>query len=106
MFRMLLRFIGLCLLASAFVSLILDTTRSLSSGTLVVTSLGDSLLALPSSQFALARDFIERHTPSLIWDPVLMDLLKLPAWLAFGLLGGLTIWLGGKPAPKFGFSSR
>lgn len=102
---MLLRFIGLCLLAAAFVFLILDGTRSLSSGTLFVTSLGDSLLAIASGKVDSARDFIERHIHPLLWD-VLTDLFKLPAWLAFGVLGGLIIRLGRKPASRFGFSSR
>ena len=57
-------------------------------------------------KFDLARDFIERHVHPFVWDPVLVDLLRLPQWLVFGVIGGLAIRLGGKPAPKFGFSSR
>jgi hypothetical protein len=106
MFRLLLRFLGLCLLATAFVTLIVDAMRSVTSGTLYITSIGESLMALLPGSFVLARDFIERHVHPVIWDPVLIDLLRSPVWLALGVIGGLTIWLGGKPAPKFGFSSR
>jgi hypothetical protein len=106
MFRLFLRFLGLCLLASAFVSLIVDATHSITSGTVNVTSIGESLMALLPIKFVLARDFVERHVPPAVWDPVLVHLLRVPQWLALGVIGGLTAWLGGKPAPKFGWSSR
>jgi hypothetical protein len=106
MFRLILRFLGLSLLAIAFVILIVDASHSIASGTLYVTSIGGSLMSLLPGKFVLARDFMEIHVHPLIWDPVLVDLLKLPLWLFFGVIGGLTIWLGSKPAPKFGFSSR
>ena len=106
MFRLLLRFLGLCLLAAAVVGLIVDTTHSLSSKTLVVTPIGESLVALLPSKFDVARDYIERHVHPFVWDPVLVDLLRLPQWLVFGIIGGLALRLGGKRAPKFGFSSR
>lgn len=106
MFRLLLRFLGLCLLAAAAVGLIVDTTHSLSSKTLVVTSIGESLMTLLPSKFEVARDYIERHVPPFVWDPVLVDLLRLPEWLVYGVIGALALRLGSKPAPKFGFSSR
>jgi hypothetical protein len=106
MIRLFLRFLGLCLLAAAFIFLIVDATRSVSSGTLFVTSIGDSVMALQPGKFVWARDFIESHVHRVIWDPVLVDLQRLPVWVVFGIIGGGTIRLGGKPVPKFGFSSR
>ena len=94
------------MLAFAFVSLIVDAMRTVTGGTFFVTSIGESLMALLPGKFVLARDFIERQVPPVIWDPVLIDLLRLPVWLAFGVIGGMTIWLGSNPAPKFGISSR
>jgi len=106
MFRLFLRFLGLCLLATAFVTLIVDATRSITSGTLSITSIDESFMALLPLKLVLARDFIEHHVHPVIWDPVLVDFLRLPIWLAFGVIGGLIIRLGSKPASKFGFSSR
>ena len=106
MIRLFLRFLGLCLLAAAFVSLVVDTTHSVSSGTLYVTSIGESLMALLPDKFLLALDFIESHVHRVNWDPVLVEFLQLPTWLVVGFIGALTIRLGSKPAPKFGFSSR
>jgi hypothetical protein len=106
MFRLLLRVLGLCLLAAAFVTFIVDATHSVTSGTLHVTSIGECLTALVPGGFAVARDFVEAHVHRVIWDPIVVDLLRLPVWLACGAIGALAIRLGGKPAPKFGFSSR
>ncbi|MGH6846040.1 MAG: hypothetical protein ACREC0_00980 [Methylocella sp.] len=106
MFRLLLRFLGLCLLATAFVALLGDVTRSIVGRRLYVTPLGERLMALAPGKLALAQAFVERHVHPFIWDPVLVDLMRLPVWLAVGAIGCLAIWLGGKPAPRFGFSSR
>jgi hypothetical protein len=106
MFRLLLRFLGLCLLATAFVTLLGDVTRSVAHARLTVTSLGETLMALAPGKLALAQAFVERHVHPFIWDPVLVDFMHLPVWLAVGLIGCFAIRLGRKPAPQFGFSSR
>jgi hypothetical protein len=106
MFRLLLRFLGLCLLAIAFASLIVDARRSVMSGNLYITPIGDTLLALAPAKLAMARVLIQHYVGPFIWDPILVGLMRLPVWLAAGVAGGLAAWLGKKPAPKFGFSSR
>jgi hypothetical protein len=106
MFRLFLRFLGLCLLATAFVTLLGDVTRSVAGARLSVTPLGETLMALAPGKLALAQALVERHVHPFIWDPVLVDLMRLPVWLAAGVAGVLATWLGNKPAPKFGFSSR
>ncbi|MGH6830889.1 MAG: hypothetical protein ACREDG_07015 [Methylocella sp.] len=106
MFRRLLRFLGLCLLATAFVTLLGDVTRSVAGASLSVTPLGETLGALAPGKLTLAQAFVARQIHPLIWDPVLVDLMRLPVWLAVGAIGCLAIWLGSKPAPRFGFSSR
>jgi hypothetical protein len=106
MFRLLLRFSGLCLLATAFVTLLVDVTRSVAGARLYVTPLGDTLMALAPGKLALTQAFVEDRVHPIIWDPVLVDLMRLPVWLAVGAIGCMAIWLGRKPAPRFGFSSR
>jgi hypothetical protein len=106
MFRLLLRFLCLCSLATAFVTLLGDVTRSVAQARLHVTSLGETLMTLAPGKLALAQAFIERQVHPFIWDPLLVDLMRLPVWLTVGVVGCLAIWLGGKPAPRFGFSSR
>ena len=46
MFRLLLRLLGLCLLATAFVTVLGDVTRSVAGAKLYVTPLGETLMAL------------------------------------------------------------
>jgi hypothetical protein len=106
MCRLLLRFLGLCLLATAFVTLLDDITRSVAGARLSVTPLGEALTALAPGKLAFAHAFVARQVHPFIWDPVLVDLMRLPVWLAVGAIGCLAIWLGSKPAPRFGFSSR
>jgi hypothetical protein len=106
MFRPVFRFLGLCLLATAFVTVVVDVTRSVTGGKEHVTPLGEALTALAPGKVASARGFIERHVHPFVWDPILVDLMRLPVWLAFGGIGCLAIRLGRKPPPKFGFSSR
>ena len=106
MFRLLLRFLGLCLLATAFVTLLGDVTRSLAGARLSVTPLGETLMALAPGKLALAQAFVARQIHPFIWNPVLVDFMRVPVWLTVGAIGCLAIRLGSKPAPKFGFSSR
>jgi hypothetical protein len=106
MFRLLLRFVGLCLLATAFVTLLGDVTRSVMGGRLYVTPLGERLMALAPAKLGLVQAFVERQVHPFIWDPVLIHLMRLPVWLSVGAVGCLAIRLGSKPAPRFGFTSR
>jgi len=106
MFRLLLRFLGLCLLATAFVTLLGDVIHSVAGARLSVTPLGETLTALAPGRLALAQAFVAHQVHPFIWDPILVDLMRLPVWLAVGAIGCLAIWLGSKRAPRFGFSSR
>jgi hypothetical protein len=106
MFRLLSRFLGLCLLATAFITLLGDVTHSVAGAKLFVTPLGETLMAVAPGKLALAQAFVTRQVHPFIWDPVLVDLMRLPVWLAVGAIGCLAIRLGSKPAPRFGYSSR
>jgi hypothetical protein len=106
MFRLLLRFSGLCLLATAFAMLTVDVTRSVADGRFKPTPIGETLMALSPAKLAAAQVFVEHHVHPFIWNPLLLDLMRLPVWLGVGAVGGLVAWLGKKPAPKFGFASR
>jgi hypothetical protein len=105
MIRLFSRFLSLCLLASAFIMLTIDVTRSVASAKLYFTPISEALSELAPGKLALARDVIERHIP-FIWDPLLVALMQLPAWVGVGAAGALLAWMGKKPAPSFGFSSR
>jgi hypothetical protein len=106
MLRFILRFFGFCLMATAFTALVVDTTRSVSSGKLHVTTLGETLMGLAPAKLNAAQIFIEHRLHPLVWDPIVADLMSMPVWLGIGAAGAFVAWLGRRPAPKFGFSSR
>ena len=101
MFRFLLRLVGLLSLAGAFAALVIDGTRSLAGGRVMLTPLSDL--------FAQRVGLIERSASSLhpiLWDPVATTLLRLPLWMSLGLFGVLLLQLARPPAPVIGYSDR
>ena len=51
----------------------------------------DLLYAIWPGKLIVAQILAERLSP-LLWDPFLIGLLTLPAWLLLGLPGGLLAW--------------
>jgi len=96
-----LRFLSLCLLAAAFIMLVIDAKRSYASAALFSTPAGEALAAFAPEQWAAAQDFIERHASAAV-----AEFARWPAWLCLAVCGAVLAWLGKKPRPKFGFSSR
>lgn len=105
MIRLLLRLLGLCLLAYAFIALILDVTHTMADGKLQVTPAGEALSRLSPSGFAFAQEALARHLP-WAFHPLLLGLTRLPLWLGAGAAGWLAVRLGRKSAPKFGYLPR
>jgi hypothetical protein len=105
MTRLFFRFVGLLFLAGAFAALIVDGTRSISSGSLEILPLGRGATKVAPELFVKLHTVLEIHTP-LLWDPVLVTILLLPAWLVFGGLGFLLMVLTRPRTPKIGYSRR
>ena len=88
MLRLLTRFLGLLLLAGGFIALIVDGTRSIAGGRLMVTSLRNGVAdALP----ALSESLSAVQKSSFLWDLLLGALLFVPVSVACGGLGALFI---------------
>jgi hypothetical protein len=80
------------LLLLAAVALITDVTRTTSGDAgLVVTSLAEHWRAIAPGTFDAARAAVTRRAGGWMWDPVILGMLRLPAWL---MLGGLGLGLG------------
>ena len=105
MLRLFFRFVGLLVLAGAFVSLIVDGTRSVAARSTEILPLGRTATALAPDAFVKTHTFIETHAP-LLWDPVLVTILLLPTWLVLGVVGFVLLALSRRPAPKIGYSRR
>jgi hypothetical protein len=90
-----LRFIAAVLLLVAVVALIYDATRTLSGpGGIVTTPLIEHWSKLAPGSLKSAQSAVERTTHPLLWDPLLVSLIRLPVWALFGVLGLLLAYAG------------
>lgn len=103
MIRFIFRFIGLWLVAGAFVALVIDGTRTIAASRLVITPFRDTWMALhPTSLEAL-----QKNVSGAFWDPVAVNLLAAPFWAVVGVLGILFLVIGRpRRAAAIGYSSR
>ncbi|RDJ20258.1 hypothetical protein DWF00_19855 [Bosea caraganae] len=106
MLRFLLRMLGYLSVAGGFVVLVLDGARSIANSTLLFTPLSETLTALLRERYALIQPMVERNIHPLLWDPVLLNLLKAPTAVAGFALGFALLWLGARPKPKIGVVTR
>jgi hypothetical protein len=105
MFRLLLRTIGLFLLAGAFAALVIDGTRSIAGGALSLTSFEAMLGWIAPDKVGGLKPAIQ-HISAFLWDPVAVHLLLLPTWVVLGTLGALIMLVTRRRQAKIGFSSR
>jgi hypothetical protein len=106
MFRFLFRFIGLWLLAGAFVALVIDGTRSITAGRVVIMPVVEAWLAIHPASLEWIKMIVERDVSPRLWDPVLLYLLYAPLWALLGVLGGVLVVLGRRRPRPIGYSSR
>ncbi len=95
MLRLLIRFLGLLLLAGGFAALIVDGTRSLAGDGLHVTPLSEGAADLFPAQMKAFRIALEEKAPQ-IWASIVFALLLAPLSLTLTGLGGLLIALSRK----------
>jgi hypothetical protein len=106
MFRFLFRFIGLWLLAGAFVALVIDGTRSITASRFVVVPLGAAWETIHPGSIEWLKTFVERDLSLRLWDPVLLTILNAPLWVALAVLGAILVALGRRRPRPIGYSSR
>jgi hypothetical protein len=82
------RVIGSCLVVLAALTLAYDLATGLSGGgTLGFASVGEVWGRLSAPSLNLVQAIVQRYLFPALWDPVLITLLLLPAWLTAGILG-------------------
>ena len=101
--RFILRFVGLLLLAGAFVALIVDGAYSIAGGALHITTLGETWFSIHQNSLLLLQPAVERHLAVWLWDPVIQTVLERPTWLVLGILGAFLVLLGRKKPPLIGY---
>ncbi|MGH6760571.1 MAG: hypothetical protein ACRECW_03145 [Phyllobacterium sp.] len=84
-----MRLFSLVTLAIAVIAAVIDAARSLGASRLVTTSLGESWMQLSPDTLSKSGAWAEANLYPLLWDPVLLAILKAPTWLFFLALAGL-----------------
>ena len=102
MIRFLLRFLGLWVLAAAFICLVYDGTRSIAASTFVKTEVRDIWTAIDQNSLARLKPAIENHA-AWLWNPVMQTFLYQPTWLVLGVVGSFLILFGRKKKPLIGY---
>jgi hypothetical protein len=103
MFRFLLRFIGLWMLAAAFIFLVYDGAGWVANGVLNSMRVGTLWASIHQSSLLLLQPAVERHVAGWLWNPVIMTILEQPVWLVFGVIGVVLVLLGRKKKPLIGY---
>lgn len=89
------KFLGSWMLAVATLVLINDVTRGVvPGGRLTFLSMRGLWQMIHDGSLATVQSAVQRGVHPLAWDPVLIGLLKLPAWFLLGLVGGLLCYAG------------
>jgi hypothetical protein len=103
MIRFLFRFVGLCLLATAFVLFVYDGTKSIANHELLYTRLGDVWAIVDQNSLNVIQGWLKQKL-SWAWDPYLQGGFDLPAWAVVGILAAFMILLGRKRKPLIGYA--
>lgn len=94
MIKAALRLVSMVLLAVAVIMAVLDATRSIAAGVVVMTPLGSSWAALSRQSLAGFEALVTENLPGLVWDPVVLWLLSLPGFAVFAALALLVALAG------------
>ena len=103
MIRFLLRFLGLWMLAAAFIFLVYDGAGWVANGVLSSMQVGTLWASIHQASLLLLQPAVERHVSPWLWNPVIMTVLEQPVWLVFGIIGVVLILLGRKKKPLIGY---
>ena len=101
--KFLARSLGLILVAAGFVGLVIDGTRSIVNNSISFASVASMINSFAHGGVAGLQDKVTAQVHPLLWDPVLMSLIQLPASVTAFFLGALLLWLGQKPLEPIGY---
>jgi len=103
MIRFLLRFIGLCLLALAFVFFVYDGTKSIANQQLVSKPAAEVWAMVDQSSLNTVQSWLKQKA-TWAWDPYMQKAFELPAWAILGFVAMVLILLGRKKKPLIGYA--
>jgi hypothetical protein len=103
MIRFLLRFLGLMLLALAFIFVIYDGMKSIADHTFYTTALNEFWINVHEPSLQASRAWVEGMSAP-VWTMAIGPLLEQPAAAVFAVLGAILIVLGRKKKPLIGYA--
>jgi len=104
MIRFLLRFIGLLLLALAFIFVVYDGIRSISNGGLLITTASYVWNVAHEHSLQAFQVLVDRYAGPDVWQNAVAPVLDQPAAAFFLVLGVIFIMLGRKKKPLIGYA--
>jgi hypothetical protein len=102
--RFILRFIGLWLLAGAFVALIIDGTASIAGGSVRFNTFGQTWDNIHQESKPAVKAFLDRRAGPWLWQSGVQVVLDRPTWLVLGAMGTVLVLLGRKKARLIGYA--
>jgi hypothetical protein len=103
MIRFLLRFIGLCLLATAFVFFVYDGTESIANQRMTYTPVNNAWAMVDQNSLNLLEEWVKRKA-MWVWSPYAEGFFSFPAWAVLGFAAMVLILLGRKKKPLIGYA--
>jgi hypothetical protein len=104
MIRFVLRFLGLLLLALAFIFLVYDGIRSISDGSWLITKTNYVWIIVNEASLQAFQTLIERRVGADVWQFGIAPILEQPAWAIAAVLGIVLIVLGRKKKKLIGYA--
>lgn len=100
--RSVMRWVGIWMVAGAFMALVVDGVNWLADRAFNFTPLGQFLYWLSPGGLNVTQAFVERYITPLLWDPVIVTMLNLPVWAIGGVLGFILVFAGRRrPVPVY-----
>jgi len=104
MIRFLFRFVGLLLLALAFIFVVYDGIRSISDGGILLTTTRYIWNVVHDRSLQAFQAVIEHYAGADVWQFGVAPILNQPASALFAALGVVLIVLGRKKKPLIGYA--
>jgi hypothetical protein len=102
MIRFLIRLLGFLVLAAGFVALVIDGTRSIAAGALLITPARESWGAASPDTLERTRELAASIGVPGLADPGLTTVLAQPTFVVLGVLGVLLMLIGRRPRRTVG----
>jgi hypothetical protein len=103
MIRFLLRFLGLCCLAAAFVFFVYDGTKSIANQQFVYMRVSELWAEIDQNSLNAVQTWL-RQKALWAWDPYGRTFFDLPTWIVLAALSVLLVLLGRKKRKLIGYA--